>query len=813
VDPGTLNGDDLGDHTATQDLDLGAFTLVGNGGTQGIDISSGGTVEMTQAPRVTRLSGSQAGAGVYLNTSSATGSGMKMAFQSGATVTMAEIGHRVGASTAEGNLVFATRGTNVINERMRLTNTGRLGIGMTDPDATLDVAGSIEISGAGRSVISNPTAVGRQIMQLRGEQDIANGAGINLYGDSDSTTPGETKFYNGGATRMTITPTGGVGIGTTNIATDTALNIVGPTVGRHYVYIGNQTDGMFVGVNDSEHAVIRAERSNSVVRMEVGSALIATFRDTGRMGIGTFDPDVELDVDTGSINAAEICDENNANCIDLSAGLVASSVRRLATAPSSGLVSGQTYYNTTDNTTYVFDGSQWRPFASSGDSDSVLQDTDPATNLVGASEGDIAYDTSDNELQVFDGSSWVSVADNAGDDLGDHTATTNIQLGSNYLSGDGGNEGILINSDGIVRIENNSTGTSAALQVTKERNGNIYYPTINVNRLHTGSTIPQADFATGIRLQLEHSSSLNGTPSEKMRITSDGDVGIGIEDPSVGLHLGQGTGGIIAEAFTGGNATLLSLRNMHAGASANMGTGMSFIASANQLSGAIKSAWDAASSANAHMKFELRAGGVNSVEKMRLDSVGMLVTGDLSITGNADKPGGGSWDVSSDIRLKDQSSFEDYTYGLDDLMQLKPIYYNYAEGNARGHDSSKTHVGFVAQHVQDVIPDAVSEDSKGFLQINNDPIIWTILNAVKELAVQVKGLVVQVADAFLKIADNSRQIAEMKESYESRLSKLEKENEELKAQNESSRKDIAEIKTLLKGMQSGSRMPASVEED
>ena len=39
------------------------------------------------------------------------------------------------------------------------------------------------------------------------------------------------------------------------------------------------------------------------------------------IGIGTPTPEVALDVNTGVINASEICDENNANCIDSSAGV------------------------------------------------------------------------------------------------------------------------------------------------------------------------------------------------------------------------------------------------------------------------------------------------------------------------------------------------------------------------------------------------------------------------------------------------------------------------------------------------------------
>ena len=41
-------------------------------------------------------------------------------------------------------------------------------------------------------------------------------------------------------------------------------------------------------------------------------------------------------------------------------------------------------------------------------------------------------------------------------------------------------------------------------------------------------------------------------------------------------------------------------------------------------------------------------------------------------------------------------------------------------------------VGVVAQEVRQVIPEAVTENSKGYLLVNNDPIIWSMLNAIKE---------------------------------------------------------------------------------
>jgi len=34
--------------------------------------------------------------------------------------------------------------------------------------------------------------------------------------------------------------------------------------------------------------------------------------------------------------------------------------------------------------------------------------------------------------------------------------------------------------------------------------------------------------------------------------------------------------------------------------------------------------------------------------------------------------------------------------------------------------------------VQAVIPEAVTENNKGYLLLNNDPILWSMLNAIKE---------------------------------------------------------------------------------
>ena len=110
----------------------------------------------------------------------------------------------------------------------------------------------------------------------------------------------------------------------------------------------------------------------------------------------------------------------------------------------------------------------------------------------------------------------------------------------------------------------------------------------------------------------------------------------------------------------------------------------------------------------------------------------------LSVNGNASKVGGGSWQVFSDERLKNIRG--QFKAGLQTLRQLQPLRYEYKPNNALGLRGEGEYVGFSAQAVQRVLPEAVSRTASGYLQINNDPILWTMLNAIKEQQQEIEQL-------------------------------------------------------------------------
>ncbi|HEV8590170.1 MAG TPA: tail fiber domain-containing protein [Pyrinomonadaceae bacterium] len=111
----------------------------------------------------------------------------------------------------------------------------------------------------------------------------------------------------------------------------------------------------------------------------------------------------------------------------------------------------------------------------------------------------------------------------------------------------------------------------------------------------------------------------------------------------------------------------------------------------------------------------------------------------LSVNGDASKAsGGGSWQVFSDERLKNIKGR--FSTGLKAVMQLQPLRYQYKKDNSLGLKSESQQIGFRAQTLQKVIPEAVSRAENGYLMVNNDPILWTMLNAIKEQQKQIVEL-------------------------------------------------------------------------
>jgi hypothetical protein len=103
----------------------------------------------------------------------------------------------------------------------------------------------------------------------------------------------------------------------------------------------------------------------------------------------------------------------------------------------------------------------------------------------------------------------------------------------------------------------------------------------------------------------------------------------------------------------------------------------------------------------------------------------------LVVNGTAAKPGGGSWATWSDSRLKDIHG--NYLKGLKQIVSLRPVSISYRKDNSLKLPDDQEYAGLVAQDVQNIFPEAVSEGTDGYLQLDNNSINIALINAIREL--------------------------------------------------------------------------------
>jgi hypothetical protein len=104
---------------------------------------------------------------------------------------------------------------------------------------------------------------------------------------------------------------------------------------------------------------------------------------------------------------------------------------------------------------------------------------------------------------------------------------------------------------------------------------------------------------------------------------------------------------------------------------------------------------------------------------------------DLYVDGTAAKTSGTLWTNVSDARLKDVDG--PYERGLQEVLRLRPVRYHYKKNNPVGLPSEHAQIGFLAQEVQPIFPEAVSESKDGYLHLDAHPILISFVNAIQDL--------------------------------------------------------------------------------
>ena len=114
---------------------------------------------------------------------------------------------------------------------------------------------------------------------------------------------------------------------------------------------------------------------------------------------------------------------------------------------------------------------------------------------------------------------------------------------------------------------------------------------------------------------------------------------------------------------------------------------------------------------------------------------------DLNVSGTAGKIGGGSWAVFSDARLK--KNITSMTGSLDTISALRPVNFEYT---AKDHFSYTPGVqsGFIAQEVQQVIPQWVNTADDGYFYLDQVGYEALIVDAIQELRAEKDAEILQL---------------------------------------------------------------------
>lgn len=117
---------------------------------------------------------------------------------------------------------------------------------------------------------------------------------------------------------------------------------------------------------------------------------------------------------------------------------------------------------------------------------------------------------------------------------------------------------------------------------------------------------------------------------------------------------------------------------------------------------------------------------------------GQVTAGTLSVAGSALRDNGSPlWDIPSDERLKQR--IRPYEHGLEAVLQLHTKRFESIDDPAHHTSSGREQVGLIAQQVEEVIPEAVTQTPDGYRTLNANPIYWAAVNAIQELNAKVEG--------------------------------------------------------------------------
>jgi len=424
------------------------------------------------------------------------------------------------ASDTNGALTIGTRGPGGpdVTEKVRVTSTGNVGIGITNPSEKLEVNGYIKMS----DTPGTNTNAELDVLFQTATGVIDGGSGLTynpasdylkVSGGNNNTVYGQSSLSVGGSGPYTIAAAnhssnvnikvsdkielnGNVGIGTDN--PNAPLHVFGNArirVGTDQVFSVVSTNGItqLQGINDAANAFEPLDIAGSDIRLSPGSTEAVRIDSSGNVGIGTTIPSYKLEL-TSQLGCTYSGD-----------------LRHLVNIDSNG---GKSYWfdGTPTNTAWII-GDSGRAYFSGN---------------VG-----IGTDNPTGKFSVYNSSSVTSSVNI--DSVGRVLIGTTAQLSSSSEK--------LTVANGMTFLKYNSANTAPLYLRNEDFTASTYQPYLTMqdgsgNRGAIGiENNTSSLWMSGQTAILFRGGTSAPGNAELMRITGTGNVGIGTNDPSEKLDV------------------------------------------------------------------------------------------------------------------------------------------------------------------------------------------------------------------------------------------------------------------------------------
>jgi hypothetical protein len=635
----------------------------------------------------------------------------------------------------DSSLTFATTpGGAPATERLRIDGSGRVGIGTSSPGTQLHVDTITDATAI--TVAASTSTVGQLLLgvgvKTGGYQGIiATGNGLDI----GTTLGAPVIFYTNNTERLRIDSSGNVGIGTSSPGSP--LDVAGEI----RIYPASGDANLRFGSGGVEKGRIAVNSSSNLI-IETAGTERARIDSSGNVGIGTSSPAQNLDV-AGVIRGGDASATSGALILE---GLYSGSdvINTFGSQHSSAATvigygvrprNGTTGYTSTTGIASLFRGA-----LEVGGADVALR-----VLYAGASTTPIGNVITMSEAMRIDSAGRVGIG----------TTSPNSKLEVSNAS-----------VDNFIRV--NTTGANKS--GIEFANGSAVY-----SQLYFNNTPP---YDLSLLEQVGTGSLILGTNNtERLRIDSSGNVGIGTTSPGAASHVVSTNAGGVSIG------TYLQNRSLTAGTEVRIAFGpntnlvsdnrYSYIAAVNQTG-----------STDSFFTFATNPGGAAAVERMRIGTAGNINAFATSIDGlnsrvsvaagttthcfaalhsatnvtdgtvsfrvfsNGDVVNtNNSYGAISDIKLKE--NIVDANSQWDDIKALQVRNYNFKEGQTH------TQIGLVAQEAELVSPGLVYEtpdrDSEGndlgtfTKSINYSVLYMKAVKALQEAMERIETLEAKVA--------------------------------------------------------------------